>query len=252
MAFKKSIILWAKDTQVIERGGSVPYGLNGQVGPTLYLPESSPTEETKTVFDSISLDCVMAESHHFENEVTSYPVSSGFIISEHVIKKNFRFGLIGLVTNVNMPTELSLISTVGKVAGSMVNRVVGPILGSLLGSAAHALDSSAITVDPISETYLKLQKLVREGTVVHVATILGTYEGCVLRAVDINQDVRTSTVMPVRLTFEQLKIIQPDGRVGFNASADLKKALNTNTPTDTELMLKALKNSGVNILGSIL
>ena len=176
-------------------------------------------------------------------------MSRGFIIREHTIKKNKMFSLTGMITNVNMfDGDFLSITNVGKVAGAMVSRVIGPVLGSLLGSAAHAMDSSGITKDPIKDKFEKLQELVTNGTIVHVATIRGTYECCVLREVRINQDSTTSSVLPVSLTFEQLRVIQPDGRIGFNVPDDQKQAMQQNTPTDTETMVKVLKQSGVGVI----
>ena len=251
MAFRKSIILWSKDTKVTENyivADNTKVLLPGANPPTVTAGEV-PQESTETSYDYLALDCVISESHAFSNEVTAYPISSGFLISEHTIKKNKMFSLTGMITNVNMfDGDFLSITNVGKVAGAMVSRVIGPVLGSLLGSAAHAMDSSGITKDPIKDKFEKLQELVTNGTIVHVATILGTYEGCVLREVRINQDSTTSSVLPVSLTFEQLRVIQPDGRIGFNVPDDQKQAMQQNTPTDTETMVKVLKQSGVGVI----
>ena len=251
MAFRKSIILWSKDTKVTENyivADNTKVLLPGANPPTVTAGEV-PQESAETSYDYLALDCVISESHAFSNEVTAYPISSGFLISEHTIKKNKMFSLTGMITNVNMfDGDFLSITNVGKVAGAMVSRVIGPVLGSLLGSAAHAMDSSGITKDPIKDKFEKLQELVTNGTIVHVATILGTYEGCVLREVRINQDSTTSSVLPVSLTFEQLRVIQPDGRIGFNVPDDQKQAMKQNTPTDTETMVKVLKQSGVGVI----
>ena len=251
MAFRKSIILWSKDTKVTENyivADNTKVLLPGANPPTVTAGEV-PQESAETSYDYLALDCVISESHAFSNEVTAYPISSGFLISEHTIKKNKMFSLTGIITNVNMfDGDFLSITNVGKVAGAMVSRVIGPLLGSLLGSAAHAMDPSGITKSPIEEKFKQLQDLVTNGTIVHVATILGTYEGCVLREVRINQDNTTSSVLPVSLTFEQLRVIQPDGRIGFNVPDDQKQAMKQNTPTDTETMVKVLKQSGVGVI----
>lgn len=251
MAFRKSIILWSKDTKVTENyivADNNKVFLPGATPPVVTAGEA-PQESSETSYDFLAMDCVISESHAFSNEVTAYPVSSGFLISEHTIKKNKMFSLTGMITNVNMyDGDFLSVTNVGKVAGAMVSRVIGPVLGSLLGSAAHAMDSSGITKDPIKDKFEKLQELVTNGTIVHVATILGTYEGCVLREVRINQDSTTSSVLPVSLTFEQLRVIQPDGRIGFNVPNDQKQAMKAMTPTDTETMIRVLKQSGVGII----
>ena len=145
MAFRKSIILWSKDTKVTENyivADNTKVLLPGANPPTVTAGEV-PQESAETSYDYLALDCVISESHAFSNEVTAYPISSGFLISEHTIKKNKMFSLTGMITNVNMfDGDFLSITNVGKVAGAMVSRVIGPVLGSLLGSAAHAMDSA--------------------------------------------------------------------------------------------------------------
>ena len=254
MAFTKSMIIWAKSVVVVEKevvAQTFTPDNQGTPVETVYYPDSSaPEEQTQLSYNSLALDCVQSEGHVFSNEVTSFPVSSGFLVSEHTIKKNFMFNLNGLITNVSMPADLTLISTVGKVAGAMASRVIGPVLGGLIGSAASMIENSKITGNPVKEAFIQLQNLVRDGTIVHVATILGTYEGCVLREVRINQDVRTATVLPLTMMFEQLMVIQEDGTIGYTLPADQQKALQTTTPNDTQLMLKMLKSSGINLVSS--
>jgi hypothetical protein len=256
MAFTKSMIIWAKDKATVEKEVIAQTfttdGQNNPVETVYYGDEDKPEEEEQVSYNSLALDCVLQEGHVLSNEVTKYPVSSGFLIGEHIIRHNPRFHLNGIITNVSMPGDITLIGTVGKIAGAMVSRVIGPVLGSLLSSAAHMIENSGITTDPIKEAFLQLKKLVNDGTIVHVATIIGTYEGCILREVRINQDGRTATILPVLLTFEQMYIIQPDGSIGYELPADQKQALQTLTPSDTKLMINMLKLSGVNILGSIL
>lgn len=267
MAFTKSIIIWAKDKSVVEKpvasftanGKSISTGVEAVQATTHYSKADAPAKKVVLTYNQLALDCVVDESHTFSNEVTSYPVSSGFLVGEHVIKKNFMFSINGIITNISMPGPITVdsltssFSTVGKAVGGMMSRAVGPVIGSLIGSAAHMLDNSKMSGNPISVAFTQLQDLVRNGTIVHVATILGVYEECVLREVRIHQDVKTSTVLPVSLVFEQLMVIQPEGRIGFSIPNDQKKALYENkTASDTSLMLNMLTASGVNILSSII
>lgn len=213
------------------------------------LRKNTPTETLEQSYRVLSLDCVLTESHSISNEVTSYPISNGFIVSDHVIKRNPMFKMNGWVTNVNMPSSMVSISTVGKVAGAMVARSMGPVIGSLLGSAASIVDNLAMSGNPVKDTFEELKKVIQNGTVVHVATLIGTYENCVIRSMEISQNVVTATVLPVTLTFEQLQIIDPSTGDFMTTGTNeyLKKALSEQTDSALESAFGMVTKSGVNI-----
>lgn len=264
MAFTQSIIVWPKavNTSTVNIEAVKPKELGdyiNEAGQAVrgYLPwlpggtedDALPVTTVEKTYNYLQLDSVVTENHLLSNEVTSYPISSGFIVSDHVIKKNFLFGISGVVVN-NKFQEFGLnFTTIGAVAGAMMSQAVGPIIGSLLGQAAHAIDNIGQDGSPVTKAFNQLKDLVRNGTLIHVSTILGTYENCVLRSVQINQDVRTATILPLILQFEQLQVIDHEG---LGVDSDMAKALTQMTPTDTELLIKAAKASGLNILSSLL
>lgn len=263
MAFTQSIIVWPKavSTSTVNIEAVPPKTLGDYIdeaGETVrgYLPwlpggtdeEELPETKVEKTYNYLQLDSVVTENHLLANEVTGYPVSSGFVVSDHVIKKNFHFAISGVVVN-NKFQEFGLnFTTIGAVAGAMLSQAVGPIIGSLIGQAAHAIDNVGQDGSPVTKAFNQLKDLVRNGTLVHVSTILGTYENCVLRSVQINQDVRTATILPLILQFEQLQVIDHEG---LGADTDMAKALTAMTPTDTELLIKAAKASSLNIASAI-
>jgi hypothetical protein len=264
MAFTQSIIVWPKavSTSTVNIDAVPPKTLGDYIndaGEAVhgYLPwlpggtddEVLPTTTVEKTYNFFQMDSVVSESHLLSNEVTCYPISSGFTVSDHVIKKNFLFGLAGVVVN-NKFAEFGLnFTTIGAVAGAMMSQAVGPVIGSLIGQAAHAIDNIGQDGSPVTKAYNQLKDLVRNGTLVHVSTILGTYENCVLRSVQINQDVRTATILPLILQFEQLQVIDQEA---LGVDSDMAKALTTMTPTDTELLIKAAKASSLNIGAALL
>jgi len=221
------------------------------------LIADSPKEIDNTIWKTMSLNCVLIESHQFTNEVTSYPVSTGFIISDHVIKRNPTFRISGWITDVNMPDSVISLSTIGKVAGSMYSRSGNPIIGSLLGSAGSVLDNMLLdNVSLVKEGFEDIKGLVRDGTIVHVATILGTYENCVIRSASITQDKNTATVLPVDLAFEKINIIGPDGVFSPNTKDQkllnaLESVKNTKTGSYLDDMISVLSKQGVNIFATV-
>jgi len=220
------------------------------------LLDASPKEIDTDIWKTLTLNCVLTEGHQFANEVTSYPISTGFIVSDHVIKRNPTFRISGWITDVNMPDSVISLSTIGKVAGSMYSRSGNPLIGSLLGSAGSVLDNMLLdNVSLVKEGFEDIKNLVLDGTTVHVATILGTYENCVIRSASINQDKNTATVLPVDLAFEKINVIGADGKLNSNiGDLELKNALEavTNSKTGSNLddMISVLSKQGVNIFAT--
>lgn len=285
MAFTKSIIFWEnKDTEfvrplpetpeddsfikqakdavggVIDDAQNIANGLITQGKEMLQeagLLDAAPADLSTDLWKTLSLNCVLSESHQFANEVTSYPISTGFQVSDHIIKRNPTFRISGWITDVNMPDSVISLSTIGKVAGSMYSRSGNPIIGSLLGSAGSVLDNMLLdNVSLVKEGFEDIKKLVLDGTIVHVATILGTYENCVIRSASITQDGKTATVLPVDLSFEKINVIGADGVLNSNSdNINLTNALEsvTNTKTGSYLddMLSVLSKQGVNIFATL-
>lgn len=278
MAFTKSIILWKKDEEKINDiyndnplGKSSSWMNNKQkeidaavqagIDKVAFWDQDSAEETSPKVviedkYETISLDVVLSESHTFSNEITGYPVSEGFQISEHVIRKNPQFTLQGWVTDVAMPTAIVSFNTLGKVAGAMFARDSSSILGSLLSSAGNVVDNLGYeNSSPVKDAFEVLKKLVRNGTVVHVSTILGTYENCVLRSVSIQQNITNSSVLPVTLNFEKVYIIgdrndltqDPLDYVDPDIKRDMKQVENNKTGSYLTDLYGQLTKQGVNI-----
>ena len=224
--------------------------------------ENSPVTTSTKSYQSLSLDVVISESHTISNEITSYPISKGFQISEHVIRKNPQFSLNGWVTDVAMPKNIVSFNTLGKLAGSMFARDSSAILGSLLGSAGNVVDNLGYSnSSPVKDAYIILKRLVNEGTIVHVSTILGTYENCVLRSVSIQQNVSNSTVLPVVLQFEKIYMIAEgisanvydnENYVSDDLQAKLKEVENDKTGSYLTDLYGQLTKQGVNITQALL
>ncbi len=282
MAFTKSIILWQRDSQTVDEyednilGQSSKYmnkvnqeiddyveGVTNEV--TAYFTSSevkplAPKVKTLEKYETLSLDLVTIETHDFTNEITGYPISDGFQISEHVIKKNPKFSIQGWVTDVAMPKNIVSFNTLGKIAGSMFARDSSSILGSLLSSAGNVVDNLGYeNASPVKDAFITLQDLVRNGTLVHVATILGTYENCVLRSVNIQQNVTNSTVLPVVLQFEKVYIIaknrgdeNPLNYVDPDVKAMMEEVKNDTTGSYLDDLYGQLTKQGVNIVQAVM
>ena len=282
MAFTKSIILWKRSSTIEDVYEENPLGMASKwmdekqqqiddaveagVNTVAYwigadAQSISPKVQDSELFESLSLDVVISESHSFSNEITGYPVSEGFQISEHVIRKNPQFTLQGWVTDVAMPKNIVSFNTLGKIAGSMFARDSSSVLGSLLGSAGNVVDNLGYkNASPVKDAFVILKDLVKNGTLVHVATILGTYENCVLRSVSIQQNVTNSTVLPVTLNFEKVYILGDRNSIDGNpmdwVAPDVKKIMeevkNDTTGSYLSDLYGQLTKQGVNITQALM
>ena len=282
MAFTKSIILWKRSSTIEDVYEENPLGMASKwmdekqqqiddaveagVNTVAYwigadAQSISPKVQDSELFESLSLDVVISESHSFSNEITGYPVSEGFQISEHVIRKNPQFTLQGWVTDVAMPKNIVSFNTLGKIAGSMFARDSSSVLGSLLGSAGNVVDNLGYkNASPVKDAFVILKDLVKNGTLVHVATILGTYENCVLRSVSVQQNVTNSTVLPVTLNFEKVYILGDRNSIDGNpmdwVAPDVKKIMeevkNDTTGSYLSDLYGQLTKQGVNITQALM
>ena len=280
MAFTKSVIFWeesseqkdtVRDTSLLAQAktaldsagnaieGAIDKGVSA-IKETLHMEDdakdNSPSIYKSEVYRTLSLNCVLSETHQFSNEVTSYPISDGFQISEHVIRRNPTFSLQGWITDVSMPDTIVSFATVGKIAGSMVARGGNPVIGSLLGSSGTVLDNLLIDDNsPVKDGFQQIKDLIKDGTMVHVATILGTYENCILRSASISQNVTNSSILPVNLSFEKIYTISKNGSFDYInpiLEAELEKVTNDTTGNFLDDAMGMLKKQGVNIANAIM
>lgn len=170
---------------------------------SLFRWKNEKNEEVgKLVFDAI-----ISEEHDIDNKVTAFPVDTGFIVSDHVIRKNRTLKME--VCSVNHHWE---------------------------GRRRESYTSSQL--NKIKADFDVLTELVQKGHKVDVVTMLGVYSNCVVRRFTTKQDVDTSTVMKAVLILEELNIV---GEVETEAA---KRALidmaSQPTGVDTEQVLKDL------------
>jgi hypothetical protein len=62
--------------------------------------------KTPGKIDVLELDATLRETEDYQNEVTEFPVESGFTITDHVIHKPERLSIEGFVTNTPIPNSI--------------------------------------------------------------------------------------------------------------------------------------------------
>ena len=154
----------------------------------------------------IAWDCVIQEGHKASNQVTKYPIQSGFIVSDHAIRENRILKLRGIIVNVGLvPTGLdAMIDLAAKAGGAILGTGFGAIVSSAITKAEYLFSDNK--VNKVKNTFDELERLCLTGTFVHATTILGNYMNCIIRDVEVVQDSKTSSILMVDLTLEEIQV----------------------------------------------
>lgn len=154
----------------------------------------------------ISWDCVVQEGHKASNQVTQYPIQSGFMVSDHAIRENRVLKLRGIIVNVGLvPTGMdAMIDLAAKAGGAILGTGFGAIVSSAVTKAEYLFSDNK--VNKVKNTFDELERLCLTGTFVHATTILGNYMNCIIRDVEVVQDSKTSSILMVDLTLEEIQV----------------------------------------------
>lgn len=122
---------------------------------------------------AFSLDAVLSESHRFRSRVTTFPVESGSVISDHVINEPEEITLTGHVTNT-------------------------PI--QLLGGAL----SGAVNDDRVQTAFDVLTALHEDSALVTVVSGLKVYEDMLITSLYFPRDRRTGQAIEFTVTMQKI------------------------------------------------
>ena len=164
--------------------------------------------EKESTWGILTWTAMIKEAHSVSNEVTSYPVATGFNISNHCIKKNRVLVLTGVVSNAIMtPTLFDPLTAIPQVGGAILGSGAGTVLASALNLGRNFINSDETSANAVMAAFQTLQKLCLDGRYVHVTTILGPYVNCVIRSVDCEQDEQTASILAVKVVIEELQTV---------------------------------------------
>lgn len=205
-----SIIMWSNGPAPQEQE-------EGLFGGTASALESLVTSSAPESFNSFKFDAMVSEEHDAQAEVTSFPVSSGFIVSDHVIKRNRQLRLNAVASNMqNAAMWSASVQGLSVITGAIFNNPIIPIVGGFAGTVASAFE----TADRIQSTYALFNNFRAKGTKLYISTILGPYLNCVVTGLRVRQDKNTSAILAIEITLEELQVIGEDA-----LAAEARKAM---------------------------
>ena len=172
-------------------------------------------DEKGEIKGEVVFDSIISEGHEVENKVTEFPVDTGFVISDHVIRKN-------------------------------------RVLTMEIMSVRHAFEgrqpSGGLTSgkhNKIKEDFDLLTEMVQKGLRCNVVTILGAYLNCVVVKFKTRQDVNTSTVMKATIVLKEMNVVGSDTSTSRQALID---TANSTGGPDPDAALKSLMGDNYSLL----
>lgn len=232
-----SIVMWSNGPASQKEEES---GLFGGFAKSL---ESLPIvgESAVESFNSFKFDAMVSEEHASETTVTKFPVSSGFLVSDHVINQNRVLKLTAVAVNMqNSSMWTASVQGLSVASGAIFNSPVIPILGGIAGGVASAFETS----NRIQSTYDLFNSFRVTGQKLYISTILGPYLNCVVTSIKTKHDKMTSAMLSVEILFEELQTIGEDV-----LASEARKAMES--MSDYSEFAKVAQSLGMGVLGGV-
>lgn len=232
-----SIIMWSNGSAAVKKepeSTSVFTGvatkLENIVSGTSGVPES---------FSSFKFDAMVSEDHDAQTVVTKFPVSTGFMVSDHVINQNRVLKLTAVAVNMqNSALWSASVQGLSVITGAIFNNPILPLAGSLVGGIASGFETS----DRITSTYNLFNNFRTTGTKLYVSTILGPYLNCVVTGLRTKHDKTTSAMLAIEITLEELQVVTQD-----DLAIQVQKAMES--MYDYSEFAKMATSVGIGVLG---
>lgn len=175
----------------------------------------------------LAFDAVVKEQRSGQVQVTSYPVDKGFIVSDHAIKMNRIFQIDSITSGRGMALDIGAgmdystafneimlgVSKKGDANGEQTWDSDGNPISSPAGeySSSSKWGSSTSSLNnryKLDEIAKIVDKLNGDGTIVHLSTLRGVYQDCIIKQYTYNNDANTSVALPMTLVIEQLTVVK--------------------------------------------
>lgn len=227
-----SIIMWSN-------GPAPQKQEQGLFGGTAQALESLVSSSAPESFNSFKFDAMVSEDHEATATVTKFPVSSGFIVADHVIKQNRMLKLTAVAVNMqNSSIWSASVQGLSVASGAIFNNPLLPIIGGIAGGVASAFETS----DRIQSTYNLFNTFRATGQKLYISTILGPYLNCVVVSIKTKHDKMTSAMLSCEILLEELQIVGEDA-----LAEEARKAMES--MSDYSEFAKMAQGLGIGVLG---
>jgi hypothetical protein len=150
---------------------------------------------------AITLDATLADSHHFSNEITEYPVENGSNINDHIKRNPFEVSISGFITNspVDFASDISSVT-----------------IDEIIDNKAKNLN--AVTSNRVKGSFLELTRIIGENLnstvyinkpkVVTIVTSLYTYKNMVMTSLSIDRNPSQGDALLFTATFRPFNKVE--------------------------------------------
>lgn len=227
-----SIVMWSNGPAPVPQDEDFFGGLGKSL-------ESLVTTGSPESFSSFKFDAMVSEEHDARAKITSFPVSSGFVVSDHTIKQNRILKLSAVAVNMqNSAMWAASVQGLSVAAGAIFDSPIIPILGGIVGGVASAFETS----DRIQSTYNLFNTFRTTGQKLYISTILGPYLNCVVTGLATKHDKNTAAMLSIEITLEELQVIGTDA-----LATEARKAMES--MYDYSEFAKIATSMGIGVLG---
>lgn len=234
-----SVIMWSNgptSVKPVENEGGIFTGVATKLEDII---SGAPDEN----YNTFKFDAMVSETHRSDSVVTKLPVSSGFLVSDHIIKQNRMLKLSAVAVNMqNSALWMASVQGLSVVTGAIFNNPIIPMIGSLAGGIASAFE----TEDRVQSTWQLFRDLQASGTKLYINTIAGPYLNCVITSIETKHDKMTSAILSIEVTLEELQVVDASkDLLAINAKAAMESM------QDYSEFAKIAQGIGVGILGGV-
>lgn len=236
-----SIVMWSNG--VVDQKedddsflGSITGGISRALESIPLVGDSLPES-----FSSFKFDAMVSEEHEAASTVTKFPVSSGFLVSDHVINQNRVLKLTAVAVNMQNSSMWSAsLQGLSVATGAIFNSPALSVMGSAIGAVASTFETS----NRIQSTYDLFNSFRTTGKKLYISTILGPYLNCVVTSIKAKHDKNTSAMLAVEILLEELQTIGTDA-----LAVEARKAMES--MYDYSDFAKTATNLGMGALGGV-
>jgi hypothetical protein len=144
------------------------------------------------VFDILTVDATLSETHSAQAEVTEHPVEVGSDVTDHIRPKPVEVRIDGVVTNSPLPKDL--------LRSAISASPIGPGLAIGEAAALAIIGAAEFTKDAFNT----LRKIRDNGQLVVLATPYQQYENMAMTELQVVRATDTGDALHFQATFRQI------------------------------------------------
>lgn len=185
----------------LSKSAGLLQGLTGQPGKVSIIAQSG-----GLVVQLLEVEVTTNEAHNKESTVTTNPLESDGVVSDHIIKNPWEISITGLISDTPLYDYQRFVA---QSYGNALSSVLPP-LGIIEAAVAYKSAYAQKNVQKRSlGAYKSLVALLESSSMFTLITNYQRYANMVLKALSFPRDAQTSTVCAFTLSMTQIELVTP-------------------------------------------